>query len=255
MKSLLLSVCLIVLLGVASAQTPTFSDDFSSGKLDFSQWTLSSGTAPGYKTGVNEAYYSQYYVDLSQHMLRLKMTQDPNPRGGVTSKGAELKSKQLFGYGTYTFVMRMASTSDHPDVPGKNLSGSTSAGWNFFNNSVTEIDIEFRGDTPSSLWLTNWINANPKKAPVLKQTDEIHVGEDLTNGFHTYVFVWAPGSVTWYLDGKQIAHHTKFVPSRPANIMLNLWGTNNVNWGGRATPNSTRYMYIKSVSFAPLGGK
>jgi len=43
--------------------------------------------------------------------------------------------------------------------------------------------------------------------------------------------------------------------AHPATIRINHWGTHNVGWGGLATPNVNRYMFVKSVSFTPWSGK
>jgi hypothetical protein len=45
--------------------------------------------------------------------------------------------------------------------------------------------------------------------------------------------------------------HTGVVPQTPAFAMINHWGTNSTGWGGLATPNITRYMFVRSFSFVP----
>ena len=62
---------------------------------------------------VNAGTLSAEHVDLSTGMLRLTLTQKVS--GALaTSVGAEIRSKELFGYGTYVWVARAASSSATP---------------------------------------------------------------------------------------------------------------------------------------------
>lgn len=82
-----------------SSPAPAFADDFSGGTLDKSKWFIDTGGAPGNISSVNQGTFSADHVDLSTGMLRLKLTQSVS--GSLaTSVGSEIRSKQLFGYGT-----------------------------------------------------------------------------------------------------------------------------------------------------------
>lgn len=166
------------------------------------------------------------------------------PSSGV-STGAELQSVKTYGFGTYTVVMRQSSTASTATATGSVVeSGSDSAFFLFINNSQTEIDIEFCGNTPGNIWLTNWDTLNAK-------TNTEPAVANLASGFHTYTVVWTSTSITWSIDGVVVATHTTNIPQTPAYIMINFWGTNSSDWGGVATPGVTRYFYVKSVSFTP----
>jgi endo-1,3-1,4-beta-glycanase ExoK len=78
---------------------------------------------------------------------------------------------------------------------------------------------------------------------------------NLEQSFHTYTFIWTPKSIVWYVDGKKSWQTNSNVPTKPAQIRINHWGIDNPKFGGSATVNVDRYMYVKSVSFAPLAGK
>jgi beta-glucanase (GH16 family) len=224
-------------------QYPAFSDEFT-GALDPAKWDVAVGNAPGFK-----GTYHAENVDFVDGVLRLKLTQ--SKKG---SEGGEIMSKDLFGYGTYTFVMRMSSTASGPTAAGAAVRGSVSAGWNYLKNSETEIDVEFRGDIPNEIRCTNWINFNPNNRKSMKKTTTI-VKARPADAFHTYSFLWTPGEIVWYMDGEKIAVNRMNVPSRPAQIRINHWGTDNPNFGGSATFDVTRYMYVKSVNFTPWGSK
>jgi beta-glucanase (GH16 family) len=75
-------------------------------------------------------------------------------------------------------------------------------------------------------------------------------GADST--FHEYKFVWSPAKIAFYVDGKLVSTHTEHIPSAPAAILINLWGTNSTSFGGVATDGATSYLYVSSVSYTPL---
>ncbi len=243
------TVLLVIAVWMASAlpvSAQAFTDEFNKGKLDPSEWIVSSGKAP------QDGKFDPANVDLSEGLLRLRVTQSRGPNG-IVSSGGEITTKRVFGYGTYEFTMRMGSTSETATGPGKPASGSVSAGFNFINNSQTEIDIEYPGNDPGKVHLTTWINPMPEKNPTVKESDAIAM-EGLAESFHTFGFVWYPGHVEWYIDGKLVAVHKKNVPTVPAHILLNHWGTNSDSWGGTATP-GTRYMYVMKIQFIPWDGR
>src|ERR1700690_2573388 len=79
---------------------PLFTESFSGGTLDKTKWFIDTGRAPGNIEGGNNGTLSADHVDLSSGMLRLKLTQTVSGHLAI-STGAEIRSKQLFGYGTY----------------------------------------------------------------------------------------------------------------------------------------------------------
>jgi beta-glucanase (GH16 family) len=237
-----------------NAQSPSFYEDFSSGALDSTRWKVSNWHAPGSIPGKNTGVFSPAALDFSHGLLRISVMQSVDADGHVRSTGGEIQSRALFGYGTYEFVMRLASTADTPDGQGRVMSGSDSGAFTFVNNSETELDIEFLGSTPGSVWLTNWVNAahNARNIkPTLYQQEQAPAA-GLAEAFHTYRIDWSPGKVVWRLDDVVIATHLRHVPTTPAHLLVSHWGTNNEKWGGRATPGVPRYLYVRRVSFTPM---
>jgi len=219
----------------------TFFDNFSSGSLDTSKWIPSNWGAPGGGTFVPS------YLDFSTGMLRIKVTQTYNSSGGIASVGGELQSKNALGFGTYEWVMRASSTSSTPTGSGVAVSGQISSGFIFVNNSQTEIDSpEIEGQNPGTLWWTSWTSVNTK------QYTETQASFAPEQGFHSYKCVWTSTSIKFYVDGVLVSTHTGVVPQTPAFAMINHWGTNSTGWGGLATTNITRYMFVRSFSFIPL---
>jgi len=217
----------------------TFYDDFSKGSLDTSKWIPSNWGAPG------GGKFVPSYLDFSTGMLRIKVTQTSSG-GGVASVGGELQSKNALGFGTYEWIMRAASTSTTPNGSGYTVSGQISSGFIYVNNSQTEIDSpEIEGQNPGTLWWTSWTSVNTKQ---YTSTQASFAPE---NGFHSYKCVWTKTSIKFYVDGVLVSTHTGVVPQTPAYAMINHWGTNSTGWGGLATPNVTRYMFVRSFSFIP----
>jgi beta-glucanase (GH16 family) len=223
---------------------PAFTDDFSGATLDKTKWFIDTGRAPGNIAGVNQGTLSADYVDLSTGMLRLKLTQ--NLSGELaTSVGSEVRSKQLFGYGTYVWIARAASTSATPHGTGAAVSGTVTDVFNFIDDSKTEIDFEYQGQTPATLEMTNYSTVSHNQS-----TSTPVPGAD--SSFHQYKYVWTAAKIEFYVDGNLVSTHTEHIPSAPAAILINLWGTNSKSFGGVATDGATSYLYVSSVSYTPL---
>ena len=221
----------------------SFSDSFSGGVLDRSKWLASDEPAPGRISGVNQGSFIPSNVDLSKGMLCLKLQQQQGS-SGVISIGGQIQSVETFGYGTYEWTMRASSTSATPNGPGSVVSGQISSGFIFVNNSQTEIDFEIEGQHSDTLWMTNWLTTSQK------QYSSVFVAAP-DQSFHRYRFVWAPGKIDFYTDDVLVSTHTSNIPSAPAYIMVNHWGTNSSGWGGPATVGIERYLYISNFVYTP----
>jgi beta-glucanase (GH16 family) len=227
-----------------SLRAPTFTDTFRGETLDSAKWFIDTGNAPGNIVGANQGRLSADHVDLSTGMLRLTLTQSVAD-GLATSVGAEIRSKQLFGYGTYVWVARAASTSATPEGAGSAASGTVTDVFNYIDDSQTEIDFEYEGQSPSTLEMTNYSGVSNS------QTSSATV-PDADGSFQEYKFVWSAAKIEFYLDGTLISTHTQHIPSAPAAALINLWGTNSKSFGGVATSGVTRYLYVSSFSYTPL---
>ena len=248
MRTTLLVVALFFGLVTAEAQPVSYAFSNGLGRA----WRIASWKAPDSKIGLNQGAYVPENVDFVDGMLRLKVEQTQGPNG-VISKGAAVWTREKFGYGTYEFVMRMASESSTPYGSGKVDSGTVSSAFLYFQNSETEMDVEFLGDK-NCLWATNWHNLNfqapPSYTQEVRTTDQVQ-NSSLADQFHQYKLVWQSESVKWYIDGVLVADHHTNVPVAAAYIILQIRGTNSDEWGGKATVNVVRYAYVKSVKFYP----
>ncbi len=241
----------------AKGPCKAWQDNFNTGHLDTTRWVVANGRAPGYVPDQHIGYYVPGNVSLSSGLLTLTLTQttgtvDTN-NSGTISYGALLYTKSACGYGTYEWTMRMSSTAVCSTCAGQPTSGSVSAGFLYVNNSQTEIDFEFSGSMPSTLWLVNWLNPNPQiDPPASAETSTGLSPFDSTSGFHNYKFVWSPGKISYYIDGQWKADHTTNVPTAPAYFMINHWGADSLAWGGTATVGVQRSFYVTRASYTPL---
>ena len=234
-----------------------FTDDFGGTAVDGNRWVVANGQAPGYIAGSHIGYYRPENVTVSEGYLRIMLTQEygtVDGVGGVISRGGLVYTKQKCGYGTYEWNVRMSTTSASPSDPtGGPVTGSVSAGFNYVNNSETEIDFEFSAKDPQTLWMVNWLNTNPAADPIGQHETASYLQPfDSTSYFRQYKYVWEPGKITFYVDGVQKAVHTTDVPSAAAYFMINHWGTDGPGWGGYASVGQARYYYIDSAKFTPL---
>ncbi|MBI4020503.1 MAG: family 16 glycosylhydrolase [Candidatus Aenigmarchaeota archaeon] len=248
----------------ASATTPECSNatgnswryDFDGTSLDTARWVMSSKRAPGYIQNSHIGYFEPNKVSVSGGYLRIQLTQERGTvdtnSNGVISRGGEIRSIALYGYGTYEWRMRMSSTAAGPLDAGTSVPGTVSAGFNYVDNSRTEIDFEVEGDAPNTLYMTTWLNPDPTKDPAFPDDRTVTAASisGLTTSFKTYKFVWSPGLVQFYVDGVLKATHTTDLPSAPAYFMVNHWGS---NWGGISTPGTARYLHVDWVRYTAPG--
>lgn len=190
-------------------------------------------------------------VSLSQGMLQLTLTETAG--GSATSTGAEVRSLATYGYGTFSCTMRASSSSATPLGGGTQASGSVSSCFSFVNNSQTEIDSpEFEGQgSPGALGActlgqvcAEFTNFNGLGHSTNSDTPVLTAD----TSFHIYTWIWLPGSIVYQVDGVTKFNIVTNIPSAPAFIIFNHYGTNSASFGGVAT-NGNRYQYISNFSY------
>jgi len=177
-------------------------------------WTDGDGWTPA--SGIN----GQYFVPtsgISSTTDYLGNASCPNPQSPVPESG-QISSTFIIDYVGGSSVTEI----DAPEIEGLSAR-SNNIEWDIWKNGVSTVPSpEFN------------VLANPEAA------------------FHIYKFVWQPASITFYIDGTLVSTGTSGIPSAPAVIDINFYGTNSSGWGGNATVGVTRFMYVNSVSFTPL---
>ena len=231
-----------------------FKDQFRSGKLDTTKWIVATYKSPDSAPGVNSGTYVSSAIDFTQGMLRVTVRQLLTPNG-VESLGGAIISRELFGFGSYDFEMRMSSLSPTPQGDGTASTGAISSGFIYYNKSESEIDLEFLGNE-NAMWVSTWRNPDPNLDPTpLQRTTHKAAEPGLATRFRHYSLVWTSGTVDVYIDGTRVAHQTEHVPQTPAHIILQHRGTNSDKWGGVAAVGVERYFFVRSVKFTPMREK
>lgn len=216
--------------------TPSPKDPYSTTFTNLNDWIVSDWGAPMGGT------FDPTCVSLNSGMLALRLTQSLT-NGNIRSIGGEVQLKRLCGFGDYTWVARVGSTAPAPNANGQIVSGSISGMFPFVNNSETELDIEIEGQYPNQVDFTTWHTTAVRQTTV---SPNVNVGD---GAFHTFKMQWRSGAVSYSVDGKMLAQHAQSVPQAPAYPMINFWGTNTTDFGGKATPGVTRAFYVKSFSY------
>ena len=139
--------------------------------------------------------------------LNLKIDRD-YATGGYS--GGEYRTNDTFGYGMYDVSMK----------PIKNDGVVTS----FFTYTGPtdgtvwdEIDIEFLGKDTTKVQFNYYTNGVGNHEYVYD------LGFDASQSFHQYGFLWLPGRISWYVDGKEVYTATENIPTTPGKIMMNVW--------------------------------
>ncbi len=164
---------------------------------------------------------------------------------GLDYASAELQRKGFYGYGRYEAVMRAAAGSGLVSSFFTHTSPQ-------FGDPHDEIDFEFLGRNTHQVHLayfTNGISKGSVYAPT---------GFDTSLAFHLYAFEWAPDSIRWFVDGKQLyevhgpdAH----VPRASGRVIVNLWtgGPDGIVWLGEPEFKNNTSATYRCVSHVPLG--
>jgi beta-glucanase (GH16 family) len=240
--------------------TGSWLEDFNETSLNTNFWDVSNyAYGQGAIGNVHQGYFEPDRVSVNGGYLTLTLTQEKGQVGtnsnGIISRAGEIATNQTYGYGTYEWRMRTSSTASSPtDTTGKVVSGQISSGFTYVNNSQTELDFEIEGQYPNQAEMTTWNNPNPSTDPTDNdQTADVANISGMANGFKTYKLVWSPGEVKYYIDDALVADHTKHVPSAPANVLLNQWGTDSTDFGGLATVGTDRYLLVDWVRYTAPG--
>lgn len=247
MKLVALALIGMVAAGPALSEARPFTENFN--RLSSKNWTVADWAAPGENRN-HQGVFDPANVDVINGMLRIRLTQARDARGRYTSSGGEVVSTREFGYGVYEFRMRASSTAERPTAPGEAVRGSVSAAFLFEDRVNTEIDIEFEGNERRNVThMLSWVNSNYRDN---QHTQRALPGPAPYEQFYTYRIVWQPGMITYYRDGEIVAQHRDVVPSNPSPFIFNHWGSNNEWWGGWATTDEVRYLYVDWFKYRPF---
>ncbi|WP_420970704.1 family 16 glycosylhydrolase [Bradyrhizobium sp. B120] len=219
-----------------------------------------SGSGPGGPLDVDYDMPSQ--VTVNNGILDLTAIRQPvSGINGGTPQTFPVTSGAVSSYGKFEFdggylQISMKAPSGDGAWPGLwLLPGAGSSGGDNF-----EIDMQEGGYTGSGP--ANQAFAWHLHTPSGTVGGVIDTGIDLTAGFHTYGINWVPGkSITWYLDGKQMAQVTSAqvpIPNEPMELIMSnqVANSNAAGWHtafDSSTP-STMQMQIDQIQLYQAAG-
>jgi endo-1,3-1,4-beta-glycanase ExoK len=232
-----------LLLGASSAiaqqaGSTSFVENFD--KLDRGVWYISDG----WNNGAHQnCTWSKDQVKVDGGSLRLSFAEGKSKDRNYLC--GEIQTKKRYGYGTYEARMKAGTGS-----------GLNSAFFTYIGpadkQQQDEIDFEVLGKNASQVQVNQYVKAkggNEKLVPIGSRAD----GE-----FNDYAFVWEPGRLRYYLNGKLVQDVTdpSKIPSSPQKIFFSLWGSDTLtDWMGRFAYTKPTKLEVERVAYTAAGDK
>ena len=222
-----------------AAESGSFFDGFDA--LAASRWYISDGWSNG---AHQNCAWSKNEISNSDGMLDIGFSKTPGADGRAYTCG-EVQTRTAFGYGTYEARFKT------PKGSGMNAA--------FFSYIAPpkapthdEIDFEVLLKDTSKVQTGGFaankgIGADMPTLPNASDAD-----------FIDYAFVWAPGSLKYYIDGKLVhsVDDPAKVPTQPQRIYFSLWGSDTLtDWMGPFTDPGTVSMQVDWVAYTAPGDK
>ena len=199
----------------------SFSDEFDGSALDTSKWVAlnRSGDSSNQEVGC----YAPDHVGVSGGLLTLRTDVAACPDGKSYTSGAIQMKSFSFTYGTVEFRSREAGGS-----------GTWPAEW-LLGANCQQTNVAGADNNPPCAWP----NPGSDEIDIAEAysydhtlvNEQIHSGvnqdqclahvSDVTQNWHTYQLVWAPGSLVWKIDGVTTCTKTAGIPSTPMFLIIN----------------------------------
>ena len=238
--ALLIGALLFGASGAAAQQAggTSFVENFD--KLDRSIWYVSDGWNNGPHQNCT---WSKDQVKVDGGSLQLSFSEGQSKDRKYLC--GEIQTKKRYGYGTYEARMKAGTGS-----------GLNSAFFTYIGpadkQQQDEIDFEVLGKNVAEVQVNQYVKAkggNEKLVAVGSKTDE---------GFNDYAFVWEPGRLRYYLNGKLVHDVTdpSKIPSSPQKIFFSLWGSDTLtDWMGRFAYTKPTKLEVERVAYTAAGDK
>lgn len=116
----------------------------------------------------------------------------------------------------------------------------------FFDDPVSEIDFEFLGEDTTKVLITYHTSKG-------SDGEFVDLGFDAADDFNTYRFDWAPDSITWFANNRQLRRVETGeigLPQAPGQIFMSIW-TGSSSFTGIADPEVRTTSAYEMVKFTP----
>lgn len=214
----------------------SFKDDFTT--FDPDRWYVSDGWSNG------DHQNCQWSASAVVHLpgrVALDFIADPTPTHAY--RCGEIQSQQRFGYGTYEARIKT------DDGSGLNSAFFTYIG-PVHGERHDEIDFEILTANVDEVTVNTFVDGKPHHGSVHP------LPHPSNSDFIVYSFIWEPGRLRWFVDGKLIRSvEDPILPERPQKIYLSIWGTETLNdWMGPFEPPARpKRMEIDWVAYTAPG--
>lgn len=189
-----------------------FGDDFNGDKLDLNKWKVVDGIPRDPAQTVNYVWYSSDNVRVYDGHLHLVLKNDTIRdrdymlwvkdgmypfKGSANHTSGEIISKESFHFGMYEIRCRIPKSK-----------GLNSAFWMYGEKDGVnnEIDVFEYWDVKGPLKmaysedrLCKWHNMTAHYKGGM--SIEGYLGEDISEGFHTFTCIWDDCKIEWWVDG------------------------------------------------------
>ncbi|MFD1674335.1 glycoside hydrolase family 16 protein [Alicyclobacillus fodiniaquatilis] len=186
--------------------SPAFDQEFNTSS-DLKAWSIVSQSWP-YSNELQ--YYSKENVYIRDGKLMIEADHTPYNGKDYISGRIDTKGHFEFTYGTVVIRAKLpAGKGIFPALWLKPVEGPV----------YPEIDMmEYIGSKKNNAYAT--FHAAPTGTYKRVGVTAI-MPFNLSHSYHTYILVWKKNDLTWYIDGQQIFHITKFVPNEPMYLTIN----------------------------------
>ncbi|HEX8834521.1 MAG TPA: PA14 domain-containing protein [Abditibacteriaceae bacterium] len=211
------------------AQTPVLQDEFNSGALNSSLWSVYGTNSFLQRTQFG--LQPQFATESGTSYMRLRLdsyTPDSTYRGNYF-KGTEIHSRSAFTMGPgMEFETR---------VRGRNLPRGIVFAFFTYGERGTwpstyfkeEIDYEFLTNmNRNQMWLNIWDNWNPQRGGP-NQGTTTSANFDWSN-WNTYKVRWLNDRVVWLVNDVVVRTSTDILPDDPMEVRFNIWAPSS-GWG------------------------
>lgn len=216
----------------------SFVDNFT--KFNPAFWYVSDGWNNG---SFQNCTWSQKQVRVEGGYLSLTFEKGETPDREYLC--GEVQTIKRYGYGTFEARLKSATGS-----------GLNSAFFSYIGpidkEVQDEIDFEILGKNLSQVQVNQYVKAKGGNEKL------IEIGSQADQGFNDYAFVWEPGRLRFFVNGKLARDVTdpSKVPTQPQKIFFSLWGTDTfTDWMGKFSYSRPVTLNVDWVAFTAAGDK
>ncbi len=233
---------------IVNNSAPTFDDEFQGSTLS-SAWTAVSG--PGDQSNNEQECYSPQNVTVTGGLLEeeAQVGSVPKQTCGYIS-GAVQWTSLSFTYGTVS--VRAKLSAGKGTWPAIWLLGTNCQRPTWLQNNCAwpapgSNEIDIAEILQSNLTKVNEQIHTENSSGASESPGCTAATSNASQNWHTYTLIWAPGSLTWEIDGVQTCKTTSYVPSTPMFMIIDtaVGGVGGGSVQNSTLPQTTEVDYVR----------